>query len=268
MCDTQKLYFQDNGYLIVEDLVSKSELQALVEDTTQIFRGKYGMPGIMPISDDASDEDALKNYLCVHMPHKFSDVQMSFVHHAGIVEALTRLIGPNVKCMQSMLFVKPPGFPGQAWHQDEKYIPTEDKSLTGAWIAIDDATTENGCLWVVPGSHKEPLREFGPQPDGDEYDGTGLMSVGVDESKMVPCEMRAGSVVFFNGYLLHQSLKNRSHIYRRALVSHYMNADSQLPWCGKDDYRDIILVAGEDRYAGRGIEELSQPYLRPVSRPN
>lgn len=48
--------------------------------------------------------------------------------------------------MQTMLFVKPPGFPGQAWHQDENFIPTRDRSLCGGWIALDDATIENGCL--------------------------------------------------------------------------------------------------------------------------
>ena len=64
------------------------------------------------------------------------------------------MIGPNVKAMQSMLFIKAEGKPGQAWHQDEYYIPTRDRSLTAAWIALDDATVENGCLWVLPGSHR------------------------------------------------------------------------------------------------------------------
>ena len=71
-----------------------------------------------------------------------------------MVVALTRVIGPDVKAMQSMLFIKAEGKPGQAWHQDEYFIPTRDRSLTAAWIALDDATTENGCLWVLPGSHR------------------------------------------------------------------------------------------------------------------
>jgi ectoine hydroxylase-related dioxygenase (phytanoyl-CoA dioxygenase family) len=52
-----------------------------------------------------------------------------------------------------MLFIKSEGKPGQAWHQDELFIPTRDRSLAAAWIALDDATVENGCLWVLPGSH-------------------------------------------------------------------------------------------------------------------
>lgn len=53
--------------------------------------------------------------------------------------------------MQSMLFVKGPGKASQSWYQDEYYISTGDKFLTGIWIAIDDAAFEDGCLWFIPG---------------------------------------------------------------------------------------------------------------------
>ena len=52
-----------------------------------------------------------------------------------LVDVLTQLIGPDIKAMQSMLFIKAEGKPGQAWHQDEYFIPTRDRSLTAAWIA-------------------------------------------------------------------------------------------------------------------------------------
>ena len=61
-----------------------------------------------------------------------------------------------------MLFIKSEGKPGQAWHQDEFFIPTRDRSLTAVWIALDDATVENGCLWVLPGSHRP--RHYLPDP--------------------------------------------------------------------------------------------------------
>src|SRR5678815_1023233 len=99
--------------------------------------------------------------------------------------------------MQTMLFVKPPGFQGQAWHQDELYIPTRDRSLIGAWIAIDDATTENGCLYVIPGSHRSGY--LYPQHEHtcrEEWDFAPL-SYGFDESSKVAVEVKAGSVVFF-----------------------------------------------------------------------
>ena len=87
----------------------------------------------------------------------------------------------------------------------------------------------------------------------------------------VPVEVRAGSVVFFNGYLLHRSLPNtRLAGYRRALVNHYMSAYSLLPWTGTQegapvalaDKRDIVLVAGKDPYAYKGTVNLAQPHVR------
>jgi ectoine hydroxylase-related dioxygenase (phytanoyl-CoA dioxygenase family) len=172
--------------------------------------------------------------------------------------------------MQTMLFVKPPGFQGQAWHQDEIYIPTRDRSLIGAWIAMDDATIENGCLWVVPGSHRNgylfPQR---PHDNDDEFD-FAPESFGFDQSAEVPVEVKAGALVFFNGYLLHRSRKNRSDIYRRVLVNHYMNAWSLLPWSleegeavARADRRNVVPVAGVDPYAWKGYETpQNNVYLR------
>ena len=74
-------------------------------------------------------------------------------------------------------------------------------------------------------------------------------------------EVPTGSVVFFNGYLLHRSRKNRSNVFRRVLVNHYMNAWSHLPWSLREgesvataDRRNIVPVAGVDPYAWKGIE--------------
>ena len=161
-----------------------------------------------------------------------------------------------------MFFAKPPGKPGQAWHQDEAFIPTRDRSLCGAWIAIDDATVENGCLWVLPGSHKDGVlcqqREH-DQPD--QFDSS-PESYGFDDSIEVPVEVERGSVVFFNGYLLHRSKRNVSGQYRRSLVNHYMSTQSPLHWCldeeleggGKhqSDNRSVHVVCGEDPYAHLG----------------
>lgn len=257
-------FYEEKGFFIAENLLTGEEVQILLDETTRIFRGAYDIPGVVRLPETASEEEVLKNYLCIHQPHKVSKLLEEVIRHPKIVVVLRQLIGENVQCMQSMLFVKPPGFPGQAWHQDEYYIPTEDRSLTGVWIALDDATIENGCLWVVPGSHKEQMYPVGPQPPGDEYDGVGLMCVGVKEDAAIPVELRRGSVLFFNGCLLHQSKKNRSNVYRRALVNHYMSADYPLRWCGEDPYRDVILVAGKDPFAHLGYRDIAKPHLRSV----
>jgi len=176
--------------------------------------------------------------------------------------------------MQSMLFAKPPGLPGQAWHQDERYIPTRDRSLVGAWIALDDADEENGCLRVLPQSHRPgKLYPLGAHGNPDEFD-PGEEAHGFDASAEILVPAKAGDVIFFNGYLLHRSKRNASPDRpRRALVNHYCSAWSNLPWMmrqgidvGTSDYRAIVPVVGDDPYPERGIEPgADEVFLRPAS---
>ena len=260
--------FVNDGFLIMPDLVSAPEIEELKEDTVAIARGQYPCDNISPASLETTDQEILKSILCIHQPHYVSPVMEKYVRHPQICGLLSQIIAAHlahwdgsVKCMQSMLFVKPPGFQGQAWHQDEIYIPTRDRSLCGAWIAMDDATIENGCLWVIPGSHRSgylyPQRAHN---NPDEFD-TSAESYGFDDSIEIPVEVKSGAVVFFNGYLLHRSRKNRSQIYRRVLVNHYMNAWSLLPWqirpgesAATADFRSVIPVAGADPYSWKGTE--------------
>lgn len=261
-------FFVEQGYLIVPDLITPDELDELKNDLVALARGQYPCETLQPLPADLSDDAVLKRILCIHQPHFISPVVEKYVRHAKICSILSQITAAHlpfwdgrVKCMQSMAFVKPPDFQGQAWHQDEIYIPTRDRSLIGAWIAIDDATIQNGCLWVVPGSHRSGY--LYPQHDHnnpDEFD-FAQESFGFDESAEIPVEVKAGSLVFFNGYLLHRSRKNRSNVYRRVLVNHYMNAWSLLPWSLKDgehvamaDRRNVIPVVGDDPYAWKGYD--------------
>ena len=91
---------------------------------------------------------------------------------------------------------------------------------------------------------------------------------------VVTWQVRAGSVVFFNGYVLHRSLNNASpNRSRHALVMHFMSAESLLPWDADGtivpkphDNRDVILVAGRDPYAHKGyVDNLTVPFVRPAT---
>lgn len=266
----QVQFFIDEGYLVVPNLVAQAELDELSADLVAIARGKYPNDKLPVAPESLNDQAVLEQILCVHQPHYISPTIQRYVAHRGITEVLSKITAAHlphwdgsVKCMQSMYFAKSPGKPGQAWHQDEMYIPTRDRSLVGAWIAIDDATIENGCLWVVPQSHRNGyLFPSKPPEDLDEYDGSNCC-YGFDEAQAVPVEVPKGSVVFFNGYLLHKSLKNRSvSSFRRVLVNHYMNSWSLLPWgqtkegdsIAMNDCRRVTTVSGADPYAWKGTE--------------
>ncbi len=265
--------YQRDGYVIRDRLVDAPSVQRMRDEAVAIACGRRGsIAGAMP--RETGDETTLRDVLAIHFPHKISPLMRRMLFYPAIVEALTKLVGPDVKCMQSMLFVKNAGKPGQAWHQDETFIPTMDRSLIGVWIALDDATIDNGCLWVQPGSHAAGHLWPSRPTEDSRFDGS-PESYGWESPRWPPpggiaAEVPAGSVVFFNGFTLHRSLDNRrTSGFRRALVNHYMSARSLLPWSfgaskfAPHDYRDIVMVSGADPYACRGLEDLAVPYLRP-----
>jgi phytanoyl-CoA hydroxylase len=258
----------------VENALTRAEVDAILEETVHICKGErgdiIGMPDFDPTD---SDEQVISRIHCIHFPHKISEMMKDAMAHPAIVDVLTKIIAPDVKSMQSMLFVKAAGKPGQAWHQDEDFIPTRDRSLTGAWIALDDATVDNGCLWVIPGSHKAGILWEMEEQENPDFDCTDE-SVGFPykDEDAIPVEVPAGSIVFFNGYTLHRSLPNVTEDrYRRALVNHYMSASSLLPWrpvkegeyISTLDFRDIVMIAGKDPYPWKGYEDIHRPQIRP-----
>lgn len=270
--DREACFYQENGFLVVENCFDDQEIATLNNDAARICIGEYGeIKGAK--TPETSPESALEDILCIHFPNKLSSVLANQICHPRLVNILQNVIGPDVKCMQQMLFIKSAGKPGQAWHQDEDYIPTRDKSLTGAWLALDDATIDNGCLWVIPGSHKPGILWPMKFHDDKRFDCSWeSFDFPYSDQEAIPVEVRAGTVVVFNGYTLHRSLPNtRSSGYRRALVNHYMSATSLLPWLWPSeptgmawhDHRDIIMVCGTDPYAYMGLKDIMEPHIRP-----
>jgi phytanoyl-CoA hydroxylase len=254
----QVAQFVDEGFLVVPSLINADDVERARNEAAKFAAGEYPAKNL-------PDNGRI---LAVHFPHWVSPVARELVCHPGVVDVVSNVAGAHLahwdgsaKCMQSMLFLKPPGLPGQAWHQDERFIPTRDRSLVGAWMALDDATIENGCLWVIPGSHRAGvLYPNRPHNNPDEFDPT-AESYNFDDRTAIPVEVKTGDVVFFNGYLLHRSLRNNSTGTRRALVNHYMSATSLLPWTlddgldvGTMDMRNVVHVSGVDPYPWKEYE--------------
>ena len=264
-------FYRENGYVVADELIPGGEILPLLQEALALFRGRADIRGVSPGDPGESEETTLDRYLALHYPHKVSGIIHDFIRHPAIVRVLQSIIGPNVKCMQTQFFVKGPGNRGQGWHQDEYFVPTRDRSLCGVWVALDDADVENGGLWVIPGSHRSGvLWQMGPNRD-PRISGPTQSSYGFPHSEedAVPVNVRKGSVIFFNGYLLHRSLDNTTRDrFRRALVVHAMSAESLLPWgCSgrlelKEDMRDIVMVCGEDPYEYKGTEDILEPHLR------
>lgn len=132
---------------------------------------------------------------------------------------------------QTMYICKPPQVGGEVrWHQDASYLHTQPASVTGIWIALEDATQQNGCLWVQPGAQQSPLREIF---EVDQTTGSGTLRT-LDETPWpaladaIPLELKAGTAVVFSDHLPHYSSHNHSNRSRHALALHV--ADASAAW--------------------------------------
>jgi phytanoyl-CoA hydroxylase len=240
--------FRADGHLVVRGVFTADEVAELLEHT-EAHHGHLQR---------------------IHMLHREQAIHERFLLHPWLLDAVAALIGPDVLALQTMLFVKPPGSDGQGYHQDSFHIITEPDTLIGAWVALDRADTDNGCLWITEGSQHEPV-----YPDVDEskgHGGTPLLAdiapvAGADDpdesrnelarvaakyaGRERPVVLAPGDAVLFGGRALHRSHANRSTRSRRAFVAHYCNARSWVPWEGGNGAH--ILARGRTHL----------PYARP-----
>ena len=156
-----------------------------------------------------------------HAMHDLDPVFRTFTCDPQLA-ALARDIGlEQVQVWQSMYIFKQPGIGGEVrWHQDATYFDTTPISVTTFWFALEDATLDNGCMWAEPGGHRGPMRERFIR-NGDEIGMEKLDSTPwPDDSRAVPLECKAGSLICFHGLLPHYSAPNRSAVSRHAYTLH------------------------------------------------
>jgi phytanoyl-CoA hydroxylase len=130
---------------------------------------------------------------------------------------------------QTMYIYKQPGIGGEVrWHQDASYLISDPPTVTGVWIALEDATLANGCLWVSPGAHRSPLREI-YEVDWNRRQGklsTLDETPWPSEQESVPVEIEAGGMVVFHDHMPHCSSPNRSPASRQALTLHFTESSA------------------------------------------
>jgi phytanoyl-CoA hydroxylase len=135
------------------------------------------------------------------------------------------LLGAPSSVFQSMLILKNPGAWGQPWHQDAYYFNFDTSPQIGLWLAISEATLENGCLSVLPGSHKDPVHTHGPDKRPGANYGYREVDFGADD-RAVPVLMQPGDLLVFHSHLLHRSVDNQGVGRREAMVLHYASTGS------------------------------------------
>jgi phytanoyl-CoA hydroxylase len=243
-------HYHREGYLIVRGLLSKEDIAELYSFAEKLRLQKENANKTIEKTDTDPLGEEFAQATRIHMLSRLDAVAERGMLHPRILDVTEALIGPDIYAVQSMLFLNPPGKGGQGWHQDSCYIKTHPDTLVGAWIALEQADEENGCLWVVPGSNHEPIYP----PDGvgggnvhaldsfgdlnavqnvshlDDNINT-LSKVVANYPPPISVPLNAGDVLFFHSHLLHRSFPNKTtDRFRRSYVCHYCNARSLVPW--------------------------------------
>lgn len=229
--DDQVAFFREHGYLAVEDFVGADELDQLRSAYESVFAHRRGndLHGAFdvtrPYLADVGDEG--QRFTQVLMPElDHPELRLTgYVRRGRAVAA--RLLGTDEAAITNWghLLTKPGriGF-AAPWHQDEAYWdPAMAYVAVGAWMPLDDATIENGCLWFVPGSHRGDVlrhRHLGNDPAVHLLE----LDEEVDLTGAVPVPVRAGGVTFHHCRTLHHSRPNTTPHDRRAYANEFQTA--------------------------------------------
>lgn len=236
-------FYKENGYLLVKGVFNDREVKEMRTAIDRIIQraaeanmdrnSRWG-GGHMPESE--LKKVVLKGY---HDVQYHDSVFTLAAAHANMRSVLSLLIGPNVQLHHSKMLVKPPEI-GAAFpmHQDYPYFPHEKHTMLAGSVHLDDADDENGCLHVIPGSHKQgPMNHV-----GRHY----LDHVQYPIDMGLPCPAKAGDVLFFNYLTVHGSHVNRSKRTRRNVLFQYRDP-LDLPVEDKHvNWGQGLMVCGEN----------------------
>ncbi|MCQ6560759.1 phytanoyl-CoA dioxygenase family protein [Paenibacillus mendelii] len=215
MEDTLKEQFDRQGYVVLPQLFSEDEVRLLKEEARAVL----------------ADKGADKVGVYVGMSIA-SSMFKAAAAKPELAAALKEVIGDSVIFLSDKIVFKNASTDfGSPWHQDYPYW--EGSHKFSVWIALDDATPENGCLRVVPGSHLlGAVRHGGDASDGMGF-GNRLGQEEIKESQVADLHAAKGDAIIFHDLLFHSSFSNTSGKDRWALISTYKDGtleDPEYPW--------------------------------------
>ncbi len=184
---------------------------------------------------------------------------LSYCRNDEILDMVEQLIGPDIALWNSSFFAKP-AVNGKAtpWHQDGEYWPIRPLATCTVWLAVDDATTENGCLRVIRGSHRERrLRAHETNPSEDLTLNQELLKSEYDEAEAVDLVLEKGQISLHDVFLVHGSEPNRSPRSRRGMTMRFMPTTSVFDHVlARERYNNLRVPDHSERriYHMRGID--------------
>ena len=220
-------FFHQQGYLAIRRAFGHRDIAAARQAIWDLIDGKQADFGGLQVEAKVGESyqglspEARRN--AFRKLFEFVDCDsrlLALAENSAVLQILTRILGERPVLFQDMALMKPPRVGREKpWHQDCAYfnLPVQ-ATVVGIWIALDNATPENGCLHIIPRSHLEGPRPHFKKRDWQICD----TDVPVHRDVMVPLPI--GGCLIWHGLIYHGSPPNRSGMRRRALQYHYKGA--------------------------------------------
>ena len=251
--DQQLKQYEEQGYFTVEGMFTAEEVEGIRDEIPKIVARYPDVPTelvqIEPTvaSGEKKPESFELGVRKLSRMARHNGFFRNLAFHPKMVKIAKTLLGPDIVLHQGQLLMKPPHFGGEkVWHQDNAYFRLEPNLVFGFWVACDDATIENGCMHVIPGSHKRGIAEHAGA--GDEY---GLVTPQSLEDA-VPIPLKPGDALVFHGELYHHTPPNRTDTRRRAIQYHYASSE-----CRQTTGQERFEIEPEVRIVGEVYADTS-----------
>jgi ectoine hydroxylase-related dioxygenase (phytanoyl-CoA dioxygenase family) len=245
LSEEQLKHYEEKGYLIFDNLFTPEEIDPIRQiidgfDEESEQRNIANGPTWIRIPGQINFTNKL-NFLNPELQKFTADDRM--------VEISTSLLGPDVRLYWDQSVYKRPeakrDFP---WHQDNGYGPIEPLHYLTCWLALEDATIENGTVWVKEGTHKLGVVEHVKTDIG------WVCYQGEDPGK--PVELKKGSMVAFSSMTFHRSTPNLSNTIRKAYIMQYSPVGAYNPKTGEEHKNGpVIALGGKPAYKGFQTKE-------------
>ncbi len=231
-------FYREQGYLVVPSVLDEPTLRRARAEMVRILDGARALTAHTDVYDlepgHRPDDPRVRR---VKTPHRFFPAFQSLMRHPPLVAILQDLLGASVRLHGSKINLKSPRY-GSAveWHQDWAFYPHTNDDLLAVGVMLDDCTSDNGPLLVVPGSHRGPT--FDHHAGGYFCGAIDPAAIRDEIARAVPLTGHAGSVSFHHVRLVHGSAQNVSSLPRTLLLYEYGAADAW-PLMGVKDLADF-----------------------------
>ncbi|MFT5089908.1 MAG: phytanoyl-CoA hydroxylase [Candidatus Latescibacterota bacterium] len=222
LSDKDLCFFREQGYLAVKQVFTAEQIAAAQQGVQDLIAGKK--PAFRGVQREASTPANTTRPVRKLMSFVAYDERLkAMAEHPELLSLMRRIMDGEPDLFQDMALLKGPGGREKPWHQDCAYFDIAiGTPVIGIWIALDEASEENGCLHILPGTHREGPSEHFKVRDWQICDSA------VQTKRSVTVPLPPGGCLIWHGMLHHGSPTNRSDQQRSALQFHYkpLNSDS------------------------------------------